>query len=155
MQSADEVVNQQNLAEQIKQWTAVLDQSTTPLQTLTNTPNPNWTTYIFGDKYQAINATGVPHNIQTVTDTVLDFLDLKCQGTNCFGRPSSGSTTSAVTRTSTAAVSSRTSSTLQTTVRTTTTAVPTTTTTTRAATSTTTSASRTTTAGGNGGVQQK
>lgn len=148
-------MNQQNLEEQIKQWTAVLGQSTTPLQTLRNTPSPNWTTYIFGDKYQAINATGVSHNIQTVTDTVLDFLDLKCQGTNCFGRPSSGSTTTpAVTRTTTAGVSTRTSSTtLQTTVRTTTSLIRTTTTTTRVVVPTTTS--RTTTAGGNGGVQQK
>lgn len=171
----DTVVYPQNLEEQIKQWTAVLDQSTTPLQTLVNTPNPNCklspsshikimsntslpgTTYIFGDKYQAINATGVDHNIQTHTDTVLNFFDLKCSGTNCFGRPGpivsvSSSRTTSSTRTSTRPVEttpsttiSRTTTTLSTTTRTST---PTPSTTVSRTSSVVTTSSKTTTAGG-------
>ena len=101
---------------------------------------PPGTTYIFGDKYQAINATGVDHNVQTHTDTVLNFFDLKCSGDNCFGRPGpviSVSRTSSRTSSTTATTTSRTTS-PGTTTRTTTPLVTSTRTSTTLSTATTT-----------------
>jgi acetylxylan esterase len=87
--SIDTTLYPQNLLEEIKEWTAVFGLPSTPVQTLANTPDATWTTFIYGDKFHATNAIGVTHNIQTNETVVLDWFDLKCRGTGCYSRPSS------------------------------------------------------------------
>jgi len=88
--SADTVLYPQNLQEEIKEWTAVLGLPSSPVKTLANSPNNGWTTYVYGNAFQATNASGVTHDIQTNATVVLDWFDLKCQGMGCFSRPKSG-----------------------------------------------------------------
>lgn len=83
----DTTLYPQNLAEEIKEWTAVLGLPSSPIQTLSNNPDSTWTTYIYGDTFHATNATGVTHNIQTNESVVIDWFDLECQGTGCYSRP--------------------------------------------------------------------
>jgi acetylxylan esterase len=87
--TADTTLYPQNLQEEIKEWTAVLDQSSTPIQTLTNNPESGWTTWVYGDKFQATSAQGVTHNIQTNESVVLSWFDLTCSS-GCYSRPASG-----------------------------------------------------------------
>ncbi|KAB8293498.1 hypothetical protein EYC80_007805 [Monilinia laxa] len=82
----DTILSPQNLEEEIKQWTAVLDQSTTPLKTRLNWPDAGWTTWDYGPKFRATSAAGVTHNIPTNESVVIDYFDLKCQGTSCYSR---------------------------------------------------------------------
>ena len=80
-----------NLQEEIKEWTAVFDLSTTPSKTLVNTPLSNWTTYIHGTAgtFQATSAGGVTHDIQFQANNVFAWFDLTCTS-NCSGRNGSG-----------------------------------------------------------------
>ena len=88
----DNVLYPQNFQEEIKEWTSVFGLSETPTQTLQNTPISGWTKYVYGDgsKFTATLAAGVDHNIQTQLQTVLDWFQLTCSGSNCFGRPDTG-----------------------------------------------------------------
>jgi acetylxylan esterase len=109
--TADTTLYPQNLQEEIKEWTAIFEYSTTPVQTISNNINPNWTTYIYGDKFQATSAAGVDHNIQTDADTVLNWFDLKCSGTGCYSRTGGGSSgTTSTVKTSSTSTTSKTSS---------------------------------------------
>lgn len=92
--SVDPTLYPQNLEEDVKEWTTVLGLSATPDETFVNTPVANWTMRVWnkdGDpKFEATLAEGVDHNIQTQVQTVLDWFDLECVGTDCFGRPDEG-----------------------------------------------------------------
>ncbi|TVY35245.1 Acetylxylan esterase [Lachnellula occidentalis] len=85
--SVDTTVYPQNLDEEIKEWTAVLGLPGTPVRILEDSPESKWTTYVYGEKFQATNATGITHDIQTNESVVLDCFDLKCWGTGCYSRP--------------------------------------------------------------------
>jgi len=61
--SADTTLLPQNFNETIKQWTGVFGYSLTPQQTLPNTPQQRYTTYIYGPNVQGIYATGVGHTV--------------------------------------------------------------------------------------------
>ncbi|KAN0101475.1 carbohydrate esterase family 1 protein [Hyaloscypha variabilis] len=86
--TADTTLNPQNLQEEIKEWTAVLGLPSTPVKTLVDYYEKGWTTYIYGDSFQATSAAGVTHNIQTNETVVLDWFDLTCRGSGCYSRPS-------------------------------------------------------------------
>jgi acetylxylan esterase len=90
--SVDTTLYPQNLKEEIKEWTAVLGLPNNPVNTLANSPNNGWTTFVYGNSFQATNASGVTHDIKTNETVVLDWFDLKCQGTGCFSRPKSNYT---------------------------------------------------------------
>ena len=83
----DQVLYPPNLQEEIKEWTAVLGLSSTPTETLVNTPLSNWTTYIYGTAgtFQATSAGGVTHDIQFQANDVLAWFDLTCTS-DCPGR---------------------------------------------------------------------
>ncbi|KAL3417942.1 Acetylxylan esterase A [Phlyctema vagabunda] len=85
--TVDTILYPQNFQEEIKEWTAVLGLPSTPVTTFDYTPASNWTTYIYGDSFQAISAAGVDHNIPTNETVVLDWFDLTCSGTGCYSRP--------------------------------------------------------------------
>ncbi|KAJ8061544.1 hypothetical protein OCU04_009357 [Sclerotinia nivalis] len=82
----DTTLYPQNLQEEIKEWTTVLAQSTTPLTTRLNWPDANWTTWDYGSKFRATSAAGVTHNIPTNESVVIDYFDLKCRGYSCYSR---------------------------------------------------------------------
>ncbi|TEY75958.1 hypothetical protein BOTCAL_0062g00330 [Botryotinia calthae] len=82
----DTTLYPQNLQEEIKEWTTVLGQSSTPLTTRLNWPDANWTTWDYGTKFRATSAKGVTHNIPTNESVVIDYFDLKCQGASCYSR---------------------------------------------------------------------
>ncbi|KAM3072189.1 hypothetical protein ACMFMG_008646 [Clarireedia jacksonii] len=88
--SVDTTLYPQNLQEEIKEWTAVLGQSSTPVSTLQDWPKPNWTTWSYGSKFRATSAKGVDHNIPTNESVVLDWFDLRCQGTGCYSKVNAG-----------------------------------------------------------------
>ncbi|ESZ93584.1 hypothetical protein SBOR_6013 [Sclerotinia borealis F-4128] len=73
----DTTLYPQNLREEIKEWTSVLHQSTTPLTTRSNWPDADWTTWNYGTKFRATSAAGVTHNIPTNESVVIDYFDLK------------------------------------------------------------------------------
>lgn len=85
-----QILYPQYLQEEIKEWTAVLGLPSSPVKTLTNNPESGWTTWVYGDKFQATSAQGVTHNIQTNKSVVLEWFDLKCSGSGCYSRPASG-----------------------------------------------------------------
>ncbi|KAH6694199.1 carbohydrate esterase family 1 protein [Leptodontidium sp. MPI-SDFR-AT-0119] len=85
--TADDILYPQNLHEEIKEWTAVLGLPSTPVKTLPNDLQSGWTTYIYGDKFMAVSAEDVTHNIQTNATEVLRWFDLTCTGPGCFSRP--------------------------------------------------------------------
>jgi acetylxylan esterase len=85
--TADTTLYPQNFQEEIKEWTAVLGLPASPVSTLVNNPESDWTTYIYGDKFQATSAAGVTHNIQTNETVVLNWFDLACSGSGCYSRP--------------------------------------------------------------------
>ena len=99
--TADTTLNPQNLQEEIKEWTAVLGLPSSPVSTETNWPESGWTTYVYGSTFEATSAAGVTHDIQTNETVVLDWFDLKCSGTGCYSRTSSGSSGSSGTTTAT------------------------------------------------------
>jgi acetylxylan esterase len=84
--SADTTLYPQNLQEEIKEWTAVLGLPSSPVSTSQNTPLSGWTKSVYGPSFEAYEAKGVTHDIQTQADLVLSWFDLKCAGTGCFGR---------------------------------------------------------------------
>ncbi|KAF2742178.1 carbohydrate esterase family 1 protein [Sporormia fimetaria CBS 119925] len=84
--TADDIVYPQNLKEQVKQWTAVFNVSETPTDVTKDTPLLGWTRYRYGDKLEAYEAAGVPHDIPNQADVVMDFFDLRCTGDDCYGR---------------------------------------------------------------------
>ncbi|PVH77002.1 carbohydrate esterase family 1 protein, partial [Cadophora sp. DSE1049] len=84
--TADDVLYPQNLQEEIKEWTAVLGLPSTPVKTIPNDLQAGWTTYIYGEKFMAVSAQGVTHNIQTNATEVLRWFDLTCTGIGCFSR---------------------------------------------------------------------
>lgn len=86
----DTILYPQNLQEEIKEWTAVLAQSTTPLKTRSNWPDADWTTWDYGSKFKATSAAGVTHSIHTNETAVLDYFDLRCQGKSCYSRITAG-----------------------------------------------------------------
>lgn len=86
----DDVLFPQNLAEQVKQWTAVLGVSEVPSSVAVDTPLKGWTRRRYGDKVEAYEAEGVDHNIPNQEDVVMEFFDLKCRGKGCFSRRSGG-----------------------------------------------------------------
>ncbi|EKD14917.1 putative acetylxylan esterase 1 precursor [Drepanopeziza brunnea f. sp. 'multigermtubi' MB_m1] len=94
--TADTILHPQNLQEEIKEWTAVLDLPSAPVRTLADSPQSGWTTYVYGDSFTAKIAQGVDHNIQTNTTVVLDWFDLTCIGTGRFSRPASGGRSSSM-----------------------------------------------------------
>ncbi|KAH8593904.1 carbohydrate esterase family 1 protein [Bisporella sp. PMI_857] len=110
--SADEVLYVQNFQEEIKEWTAVLGLPSSPVQTLQNNPQSNWTTYIYGDAFQATLAGGVTHNIPVDANIAVKWFDLTCTGANCFSHGGPGTTpvTSLITSTVTSAPTSTPSS---------------------------------------------
>ncbi|KAK3317222.1 Alpha/Beta hydrolase protein [Cercophora scortea] len=117
--TSDETVNYVNFGEQVKEWTAVLGLSQTPVSTTLNTPLSGWTKTSYGPNgwFEAYSAAGVTHNIQVQADTVVAFFQLSCS-TGCFswgqGSPSgsapavSSLTTSTKLATSSSAVPSTT-----------------------------------------------
>jgi len=90
--TADDILYPQNLQEEIKEWTAVLGLPSTPIKTIPNDLQPGWTTFIYGEKFMAVSAQNVTHNIQTNATEVLRWFDLTCTGNGCFSRPDSPST---------------------------------------------------------------
>ncbi|KAE9369148.1 carbohydrate esterase family 1 protein [Stipitochalara longipes BDJ] len=86
--TADTTLYPQNLQEEIKEWTAVLGLPSSPVSTLVDGYEKGWTTYVYGQKFQATSAAGVTHNIQTNETVVLDWFDLTCMGSGCYSRPS-------------------------------------------------------------------
>jgi acetylxylan esterase len=78
-----------NFQQGINQWTNVFGYSTTPVQTIDNSPLTNWTRYIFGPKFQAISALGVDHNIPVQATDVLEWFGIikpQPRWTQCGGR---------------------------------------------------------------------
>lgn len=61
--SIDQTLLPPNFNETIKEWNGVFGYSGTPQQTLTNTPQPNYTKYIYGANLQGIYATNVGHTV--------------------------------------------------------------------------------------------
>jgi len=88
--SVDTTVYPQNFQEEIKEWTAVLGLPSSPVSTLTNTPQSGWTTYIYGSSFQATLAQGVGHNIQANMTVVAAWFDLACTGNGCFSHGGTG-----------------------------------------------------------------
>jgi acetylxylan esterase len=88
--SIDTTLYPQNLQEEIKEWTTVLGQSSSPVSTVQNWPDQNWTTWTYGNKFRATSAKGVTHNIPTNESVVLDWFDLRCQGNGCYSRVNAG-----------------------------------------------------------------
>jgi acetylxylan esterase len=74
--TADTTLYPQNLQEEIKEWTAVLGLPSTPVSTLADHYEKGWTTYVYGDRFQATSAQGVTHNIQTNETVVLNWFGL-------------------------------------------------------------------------------
>jgi hypothetical protein len=97
--SIDTTLNPQNLQEEIKEWTTVLGLSASPVETLVDNPMVGWTTWVYGASFTATLAQNVTHNIQPIESLVLAWFDLTCTGTNCFSRPSGGSSSSGITLT--------------------------------------------------------
>ncbi|KAG9232857.1 Alpha/Beta hydrolase protein [Amylocarpus encephaloides] len=90
--TVDQILDYQNLAEEVKEWTAVLGVENVTATVRTNDIRPGWTTRSWsdggrGEVFRATSAAGVTHDIQTDANTVLEWFDLKCQGTGCFSRP--------------------------------------------------------------------
>lgn len=113
--TADTTLYPQNLQEEIKEWTAVLDLPSSAVSTKTDYPDAGWTTYVYGSTFQATSAAGVTHDIQTNETVVLEWFDLKCQGTGCYSRTNpSGSGTTTSVKSSSTSTSVKTSSTLKT-----------------------------------------
>lgn len=61
--SADGTLAPQNYEEEIKQWTAVFNQTQTPTDTVQNSPKQGYTTNNYGDSVQGIYAQGVGHSV--------------------------------------------------------------------------------------------
>lgn len=89
--SADTTLYPQNLQEEVKEWTAVLGLSSTPVSTLSDTPSSGWTTSIYGTSFQATLAQGVTHDIQPIVSVILSWFDLTCTGSGCYSHSSGGS----------------------------------------------------------------
>jgi len=79
--SADTTLYPQNLEEEVKEWTAVLNLTSITPVVKNNDINTGWTTRSWSDKsgvrFKATLASGVTHNIQTNEDTVLQWFGLK------------------------------------------------------------------------------
>lgn len=74
--TADTTLYPQNLQEEIKEWTDVLGLPSTPVSTLADHYEKGWTTYVYGDRFQARSAQGVTHNIQTNETVVLNWFGM-------------------------------------------------------------------------------
>lgn len=84
--TADDVLNVTNYHEEIKMWTAVLGVSEEPKETVPNTPQANWTKYVYGRTVEGFLAEGVTHDIPDQAEEVVRFFDLDCKGESCFSR---------------------------------------------------------------------
>ncbi|OIW22754.1 alpha/beta-hydrolase [Coniochaeta ligniaria NRRL 30616] len=84
--TVDEVLNYTNLAQEVKEWSAVLGLCGTPSSVVENTPYPNWTKYVYGkdDWLEAYSAANVTHNIGNHEDVVMAWFDLACTTGECF-----------------------------------------------------------------------
>jgi len=86
--SIDTTLNPQNLQEEIKEWTAVLNLPSSPVQTLSNSPISGATTWVYGSNFEATLEDNVTHNIQPIESIILAWFDLTCTGTSCYSRTS-------------------------------------------------------------------
>ena len=112
--SVDTTVYPQNFQEEIKEWTAVLGLPSSPVSTLTNTPQSGWTTYVYGSSFQATLAQGVGHDIQTNIPVIVAWFDLACTGNSCFSHGGTGTGTTLITSTVPSTTKSTVSSTTKT-----------------------------------------
>lgn len=79
--SADDTLAFANFGESIKQWTRVLDTSTTPVSIDQDTPSRHWTRQRFADaaghvRLEAFSGAGVPHNFTMPAGEVMRFFGL-------------------------------------------------------------------------------
>jgi acetylxylan esterase len=68
-------------------WTAVLDVSAEPAETVEDRPEAGWTMYTYGSAglVESFLADGVTHDIPDQADEVMRFFDLACRE-DCFSR---------------------------------------------------------------------
>jgi acetylxylan esterase len=79
--TADESLSFNNFGESIKQWSNVLQTSTTPASTDGGIPDKPWTRLRYTDssgelRLEAFRGNGVPHNFNMPAETVIDFFGL-------------------------------------------------------------------------------
>ena len=62
--SSDEIINNQNFQETLKQWSGIFGYTYgSPQQTLSNNPSSPYTKYVYGDNLVGVYGAGITHNI--------------------------------------------------------------------------------------------
>lgn len=79
---ADTTLYPQNLQEEVKEWTAVLELPSTPILTIVDTPFSGWTKYVYGTTFEVYSAAGVGHNIPVQESLVMSWLGLTSTGSS-------------------------------------------------------------------------
>jgi acetylxylan esterase len=89
--SVDTTLYPQNFNETMKEWSGVFGYSSTPSQTLANTPQQSYTKYVYGPSVTGIYATGVGHTVPVRENDDLAFFGITGGGSSTPGTGSSSS----------------------------------------------------------------